>query len=285
MQLLNPRKDIVFKLMFRDQERLLLRLINDILRPSPPIVSTQVLNPQIDPNEVSEKTIILDILAQHEDGRRTNIEMQTTPPTSLGQRALFYWARAYGESLPSGKGYETLHDCHVVFILDYNHTEDEDMLSTYRALNTKNHKPLHSNFAITLVELHKLNTVITSQVDAWALFFTAENEQDRRKAIMAYPELQEATRKLEALSADPQVRRIVRDREVAKGLYLNDIANAQIEGERREKHRGERRRILSLCKVLKILLSDEQKERLEQANLNELTQVAEYIEEHGKWPS
>lgn len=98
---------------------------------------------------------------------------------------------------------------------------------------------------------------------------------------MAYPELQEATQKLEALSADPQVRRIVRDREVANALYLNDLANAKEEGKRE----GEQKRILSLCKVLKIPLSDEQKERLEQANLNELAQVAEYIEDHGKWPS
>ena len=166
-----------------------------------------MLNPHIDPESVNEKTIILDILAEHEDGRRTNLEMQTTPPTSLGQ------------------------------------------------------------------------------MDAWALFLRAETEQERRQAAMTYPELQDAIHKLETLGADPQIRRIVRDREVALGLYLNDIANAQEMGERRGELRGEKKRILSLCKVLKISLGTQRQEHLAHASLEELTRIAEYIEEHGHWPS
>jgi predicted transposase/invertase (TIGR01784 family) len=76
MQLLDPKNDFVFKRLFADAPELLAALINAVRSTEPPVEVVEVLNLRIEPEELTGKFIVLDVLAQDAQGRRYNIEMQ-----------------------------------------------------------------------------------------------------------------------------------------------------------------------------------------------------------------
>ena len=76
LPLLDPRNDLVFKLLFGHAPHLLTDLINAVRPNDAPIVVQQVMNPRIDAADISGKFIVLDILAKAADGELLNIEMQ-----------------------------------------------------------------------------------------------------------------------------------------------------------------------------------------------------------------
>jgi hypothetical protein len=62
--LLDPTNDYVFKRLFAEAPELLVALINDLRPDLPGIASVEVLNPNIEPSELTGKYIILDVLAR-----------------------------------------------------------------------------------------------------------------------------------------------------------------------------------------------------------------------------
>ena len=66
--LLDPTNDYVFKRLFAEAPELLVALINDLRPDLPDIASVEVLNPNIEPSELSGKYIILDVLARDAEG-------------------------------------------------------------------------------------------------------------------------------------------------------------------------------------------------------------------------
>ena len=68
--LLNPKLDVVFKLMFasRRGRKALIALLNAALKPASKITKVKVLNPEIPKILVDDKGTELDILAKLEDG-------------------------------------------------------------------------------------------------------------------------------------------------------------------------------------------------------------------------
>ena len=60
---LDPKLDVVFKILFSAQENreLLISLLSAVLRPSSPIASVQVLNPEMPKELVTDKGSVLDL--------------------------------------------------------------------------------------------------------------------------------------------------------------------------------------------------------------------------------
>jgi len=67
--LLDPKNDFVFKKLFAESPDLLADLINAVRSGEDPIEVIKVLNPRIDPEELTGKFIILDVLARDTRGR------------------------------------------------------------------------------------------------------------------------------------------------------------------------------------------------------------------------
>ncbi|MCP4401558.1 MAG: Rpn family recombination-promoting nuclease/putative transposase [bacterium] len=95
LPLLTPKLDLVFKLLFVQDTEILLDLVNRTLASPEPlhIQHLEVKNPTILPEELTEKYIILDILAQDEAHRQYDIEMQVQRYSVYPQRALYYLCR------------------------------------------------------------------------------------------------------------------------------------------------------------------------------------------------
>lgn len=101
--LLDPKLDVIFKRLFAEAPDLLADLINAVRSDEPPIVELRVLNPQIAPEELTGKFIVLDILARDLTGQLFNIEMQTRNHAGWPSRSLYYLARNLGRQLQSGR--------------------------------------------------------------------------------------------------------------------------------------------------------------------------------------
>ncbi|MEY4195892.1 MAG: hypothetical protein RLZZ226_2260 [Pseudomonadota bacterium] len=67
--LLDPKNDFVFKTLFIRVPELLPALINAVRIGEQPVEILEIINPHIDPSELTGKYIILDVLARDLEGQ------------------------------------------------------------------------------------------------------------------------------------------------------------------------------------------------------------------------
>jgi predicted transposase/invertase (TIGR01784 family) len=84
------------------------------------VTVVEVLNPRIAPEELAGKYIVLDLLAQDEQGRRYNIEMQVRRYSAWSARSAYYLARTLSQQLDGGDDYEQLKPAIGIHLLDFD---------------------------------------------------------------------------------------------------------------------------------------------------------------------
>jgi predicted transposase/invertase (TIGR01784 family) len=158
MQRLDPKLDVVFKILFADPNNrdLLLSLLSAVLRPSKPIVGAEVLNPELPKDLAADKGIVLDLRVSLADGRHVDVEMQSDPRPGLRERAMYYWARMYGSRLLRGMAYTQLEPCISIFFLGYRELPAKRFHSIFRVLEIHDREPFSNQLEIHVVELPKL---------------------------------------------------------------------------------------------------------------------------------
>ncbi|MBI2391012.1 MAG: PD-(D/E)XK nuclease family transposase, partial [Deltaproteobacteria bacterium] len=92
MELLDPKLDVVFKLLFAApaNERLLISLLGAVLRPAVPIAKVKVLNPELPKDLVLDRGVRLDVLVELTDGARVDVEMECDAQRGHGARWLYH---------------------------------------------------------------------------------------------------------------------------------------------------------------------------------------------------
>ncbi|MFA5496096.1 MAG: Rpn family recombination-promoting nuclease/putative transposase [Porticoccaceae bacterium] len=118
--LLDPKNDFVFKKLFVNAPDLLADLINAVRSDEDPVEVIDILNPQIEPEELTGKFILLDVLARDSRGRLFNIEMQVRRLAEWIERSLYYIASAYAGQLKKGGDYATLKPVIGINLLDFD---------------------------------------------------------------------------------------------------------------------------------------------------------------------
>ena len=133
--LLDPKNDYVFKRLFTQAPELLVSLINAIRDREPPIASLEILNPSIDPQTLSGKHIVLDVLAVDVEGRRFNVEMQVQRHRAWSSRSLYYLAKLLSGQLKSGEGYESLRPVVGIHIIDFDYFNVQEVVHAANAVS------------------------------------------------------------------------------------------------------------------------------------------------------
>jgi predicted transposase/invertase (TIGR01784 family) len=162
VETLNPRLDVVFKLLMADpsNRELLLSLLNAVLQPARPIVSADVVNPEIQKDGADDRGLVLDILSVHDDGTRSDVEMQIDNRGATEKRALYHWARVYRDGLGRGDDYSDLHPCRVVFILAFRLVPGSRIHSTFRLQEVHDATVFSNDLEIHTLELTKVGDAI-----------------------------------------------------------------------------------------------------------------------------
>lgn len=234
MSSLDPKVDVVFKLLLTREPALLRDMLQGIL--ARPIPDLTLLNPGIPGELASDKQIVLDIRAALDDGSHVDLEMQLRNLPALASRLLFYAARDYAGRLNRGEKYHlltpttgivwllkplfpTLDRLHAIFELRERHT----------ALRFSDQLAIH---VLQLSHLSRSNaTGYTATVERWARFLVASGEEERERLALEDPIMRIAKQTLDRLSEDPATRRLAREREDSIKLYEMHLAASRAEGE------------------------------------------------------
>jgi predicted transposase/invertase (TIGR01784 family) len=219
---LDPKNDVVFKILFAAPAHrpVLIALLTAVLKPTSPIRAASVLNPEIPKVLPGDRSVVLDIRVQLDDGRLVDVEMQVRVRKGASERFLYYWAKVYGNQLEPADPFTSLKPCVSVLFLGEPLLPGTRFHSTFRVRETHDHQDLTDRLELHIIELSKLVYADPDDVlTAWGRFFAAQSDEELEVLAMTVPELKPAKVALDEISSDEKARQAALDRE------LNDAAH------------------------------------------------------------
>lgn len=247
---LDPRVDLVFALLFGAEQnrRLLITLLNDVLRPATVIESVEIMPARPEAYDVQDKVVFLDLRVRLEGGEQVDVEMQTRRHVALRPRVLFYWGRLYTGQLQRGEPYAGLQRCAVVLIADFVELATPRFHSVFQARERTTGELLTDHLELHVLELLKLRHAAVGMDEpalaAWSRFLAAETDEQLEALAMQYPILKDAKDALEKLSADPEARERAERREVELKLYEYGVATIRTEERLEGRSEGKQQTLL-----------------------------------------
>ena len=162
---LDPKNDFAFKRIFgREQNRDILKaFLNDMLDHEHigQIASVELLPTIQNPEAVSKKESILDVLCEDQNGVRYIVEMQIASTDHFLKRAHYYAAQAYGRQLRGGEDYANLKEVIFLAIVDFKLFPNKKAIkSDHIVLDKVTGEHDLRDFYFTFVELPKFTKSI-----------------------------------------------------------------------------------------------------------------------------
>jgi len=232
--LLDPKNDFVFKKLFAGAPLLLAALINAVRSNEPPVTVVEILNPNISPEDLLGKFIMLDIMAQDAQGRRYNIEMQVRRFNAYPARSTYYLAHTLTGQLGSGQDYQLLKGVIGIHLLDFELFEGpgQQNQAVWCFEMRDRQQPavkLGDELQLNIIEMRKADRLKLAPPElADLLTFFEHWQEESIMSQIAYPPVQQALERLRALSADAATRHQAFVREFA---LMNEISEKRAERE------------------------------------------------------
>ena len=217
-----PKMDIVFQAIFGEVgsenitkdflEKILKRKIEKISLDKNPILRRELKD---------DKLGVLDIVTELDGKEKCNIEMQLIDKNNIIERMLYYWSKMYTRQIKAGDNYSKLEKTIVILIADFNikGLEEVEYHSTWKIIETNSVKKLilTDKFELDIIELSKIKGRENEkdQLLDWLIFL--ENPESERVAqkMEENENLKEAVEKLDRISEDEKMQRIIELREKA----------------------------------------------------------------------
>ena len=217
-----PKMDIVFQAIFGEVgsenitkdflEKILKRKIEKISLDKNPILRRELKD---------DKLGVLDIVTELDGKEKCNIEMQLIDKNNIIERMLYYWSKMYTKQIKAGDDYNKLEKTIVILIADFNikGLEEVEYHSTWKIIETNSVKKLilTDKFELDIIELSKIKGRENEkdQLLDWLIFLeNPESERVTRK-MEENENLKEAVEKLDRISEDEKMQRIIELREKA----------------------------------------------------------------------
>lgn len=217
-----PKMDIIFQAIFGEVgsenitkdflEKILKRKIEKISLDKNPILRRELKD---------DKLGVLDIITELDGKEKCNIEMQLIEKNNIIERMLYYWSKMYTRQIKAGEDYDKLEKTIVILIADFNikGLEEVEYHSTWKIIETNSVKKLilTDKFELDIIELSKIKGRENEkdQLLDWLVFLeNPENERVTQK-MKENENLKEAVEKLDRISEDEKMQRIIELREKA----------------------------------------------------------------------
>ena len=217
-----PKMDIIFQAIFGEVgsenitkdflEKILKRKIEKISLDKNPILRRELKD---------NKLGVLDIITELDGKEKCNIEMQLIDKNNIIERMLYYWSKMYTRQIKAGDDYNKLEKTIVILIADFNikGLEEVEYHSTWKIIETNSVKKLilTDKFELDIIELLKIKGRENEkdQLLDWLIFLeNPESERVARK-MEENKNLKEAVEKLDRISEDEKMQRIIELREKA----------------------------------------------------------------------
>ena len=229
MAYLSLKSDFIFKKLFTEEPEFLVDLVNAVLDlpENLRIAELQVLNPEIPPELISDKTSIFDIRAVNESGEQIIIEMQAFPQAFYAKRALYYWAKTYSTQLAKGEDYLLLKKVYSINFVDFKLIDSPDYHTVFDIIARNNNDiQLSENFEMHILELKKFgNTVdFTDKINIWMYIInnTESIGEDIMKTIVdKQPVMEKVFDRLDKMSTN---KTLLSEYEIRKRAAMDEKA-------------------------------------------------------------
>jgi predicted transposase/invertase (TIGR01784 family) len=245
---LDPKLDVVFKMLLTHEPALLVDMLQGVLARN--VRAPTVLNPGILGAHVRNKQVSLDLRVALEDGSRADVEMQCRTPANLAARLVYYGARDFADQLVRGDDYDRLTRTSVIAWLAQPMYRGLRRLHAIFELRERHTHTLFSDhLAFHILQLSHLHhsplsgapaSRYDAQVTRWARFFTARSHAELEQLASETRIMSLAKETLDRLSQDPPARRLAREREDALKLYRDELAVTLAKGEAKGRRAGRR---------------------------------------------
>ena len=215
-KLLSPKLDVVFRALFREEnKRLLESLISDVIQEKVNVVTTDK-NRDINIKEADEKLGIMDLRAELAGGEQCNIEIQLQPHKYENERILYYWADTYSRQLKVGDKYEELNKTISIIILNHEIEEMrgiENLGVKWQIRDNETGKRvLTDRLEIVIIEIPKARRIYeedkANKIGQWMIFLDNPNDKEVIQIMDENKEIEEAYDELEKVSGNEELRRI-----------------------------------------------------------------------------
>ena len=252
-----PKMDIIFQAIFGEVgsenitkdflEKILKRKIEKISLDKNPILRRELKD---------DKLGVLDIITELDGKEKCNIEMQLIDKNNIIERMLYYWSKMYTRQIKAGDDYNKLEKTIVILIADFNikGLEEVEYHSTWKIIETNSVKKLilTDKFELDIIELLKIKGRENEkdQLLDWLIFL--ENPESERviRKMEENENLKEAVEKLDRISEDEKMQRIIELREKAirdeHAIYAKGVDDGIEEG----KAKGAREKQIEIAKSM-----------------------------------
>ena len=237
-KLLEPKLDVVFHALFReDNKELLGALTSDILKEEVKIKTTDK-NRYVDIEEANDKLGVMDLRAELEDGAYCIIEIQLKQHKNEAERILYYWAAAYSRQIKRGDRFGKLQKTISIAILDHELEElrgiEEIGVKWQIRDELTGKRILTDRLELVIIELPKARRMYkidpSNTICQWMLFLDNPNQKEVVQIMKDNKDINRAIDELEQVSGNAKLRRIAE----LKEKYIRDeqasIEYAQDEG-------------------------------------------------------
>ena len=243
---LSPKLDVVFQALFGEvgNESITKGFLETILERKIDSIDLS-RNPILRREFKDEKLGVLDIIAKLDENEICNIELQIVDKKNIIERILYYWSRLYSRQIKSGEDYKILQKAIVILITDFKleNLEELDYHSRWKIMEDKQGKKiiLTQKLEIDIIELPKIIGKEKEQDNLLDWLYFLENPKSERvtEKMKENENLKEAVKKLDNLSEDEKMQRIVDLRQKAimdeKAIYEKGIEKGIMEGSQKEK--------------------------------------------------
>jgi predicted transposase/invertase (TIGR01784 family) len=265
VKLLDPKLDIVFKLLLQREQVLLRSMIETVVTLPAAIEELEILNPEIPRELVADKGVFLDVRVSLANHAKVDIEMQSELPTGIRSRFLYYWAKEYSGELQRGDVYPQLIPVISIIWLGKNLLNGEKFHSVFHIAEDTTHELFCKDLEFHTLELRKLrylSEVNQPQLYRWSRFLLADSDEELDKLAQEDPIMQTAKTTLEAISADPGAQSLAREREMARRAHEHLLYCARVEAKAEGRAEGEARTILAFLEARDIVVTEAQRERI-----------------------
>ena len=217
-----PKMDIIFQAIFGEVgsenitkdflEKILKRKIEKISLDKNPILRRELKD---------DKLGVLDIITELDGKEKCNIEMQLIDKNNIIERMLYYWSKMYTRQIKAGDDYNKLEKTIVILIVDFNikGLEEVEYHSTWKIIETNSVKKLilTDKFELDIIELLKIKGRENEkdQLLDWLIFLEKPESERVTRKMKENENLKEAVEKLDRISEDEKMQRIIELREKA----------------------------------------------------------------------
>ena len=252
-----PKMDIIFQAIFGEvgSENITKDFLKKILKRKIEKISLDK-NPILRRELKDDKLGVLDIITELDGKEKCNIEMQLIDKNNIIERMLYYWSKMYTRQIKAGDDYNKLEKTIVILIADFNikGLEEVEYHSTWKIIETNSAKKLilTDKFELDIIELSKIKGRENEkdQLLDWLIFLeNPESERVTRK-MEENENLKEAVEKLDRISKDEKMQRIIELREKAirdeHAIYAKGVDDGIEEG----KAKGAREKQIEIAKSM-----------------------------------